>query len=804
MTKLNWKAIIPHGVAFAVFLLLSSAYFIPQFSGKVVNQNDITALRATSKEYVDHKEKTGTETYWTNSLFSGMPTYQISQDVSSNLLLQVRNAMMLWLKAPAGMFVLGMLGFYILMMVLGVNHWLAIVGSVLFAFGSNHMVLFEAGHNTKILALMTSAPVVAGVILTYRGHLIKGGLLFAMALGINLLNNHPQMTYYLAMALAPLVIVYLIDAIKNKTIANFTKASGALLLGAALALGSSANKILPTLEYQADTMRGKPVLEVTSNTAASSSETEGLAWDYAMNWSNGLGDLLVSWIPDAVGGATVREVSKDSAFGKVVGARDEVQTYTYFGGLPSTAGPVYYGAVLCFLFFISFFTARSTVGWWSLVAVLFTFMVSLGSNLEWFNRLLFDHLPIFNKFRAHSSITGITGIIVALGGIYGLSQVMKLEDKTKVIKPFLIGSGLFAGLTLIVAMIGPSISDLTGTYDARLSQDPRILDALQETRADMLKYSALRSLLFILGGAALIYLYLKGKIKEGILIGGLAILGLMDLIPVSKDYLSADDFVSKRKQTASFELRPVDKQILADTDPHYRVFDTQQFDSAMPSYHHKHIGGYHPAKLQRYEDFKNRYLISATGQNNIDLEMVNMLNTKYLITYDGSGNANVQRNPEAMGNAWFVGNTRIVQNANEELGSLKDLDPSKTAVIHKEFESYASGLSADSLANIKLTSYAPNKLVYNATTSVDQLAVFSEVWYGPDKGWNAYIDGQLVPHVRANYILRALKIPSGNHEIIFAFEPASVKLGKLISMICSAMILLGGLFVGYREIKGHA
>lgn len=795
---IDFKRIIPHVIAVVVFAIVSMAYFMPQLSGKKLNQSDIVSFRATSHEIVEHREQYGEDPLWTNSLFGGMPAYQISVKDSSNLLKYVRDVLYLGFKHPIGSFIFGMIGFYILLLTLRVNPYLAIVGSALYTLGTMHMVLLEAGHNSKVVTLFASAPVIAGVILAYRGARVKGGLLFAIAMGINLYCNHPQMTYYLGLALLPLVIIYLVDALRKKKIVTFAKSSAILVVALLLAVGANYSRLSSTMEYAAETMRGKPVLE-KEGSAASSSEVEGLAYDYAMQWSNGASDLLATWIPKAVGGATAGVVSKDSAYGKAVRARSDVQTYTYFGGLSSTAGPAYFGAIVCYLFFLFLFIGKGPVRWWSLIAVLFLFLISMGGNASWLNKTLFNVLPVFNKFRAHSSIMPVSAIIIAMGGMYGLSQLFKAETKQELIKPFMIGTGVFAGLTLLIAMLGPAMLDLTSQYDGQFAQNPKILDALYETRADMVKGSALRSLGFIVVAAALIYAYLRDKLGQSIVIVGVALLGLADLIPVDKEYLGEDTWVRPRQSKQAFVPRPVDKQILQDTDPHYRVLDTRQFNSAMPSYHHKHVGGYHPAKLQRYEDLKNRYLISSTGQAIMDMSIVNMLNTKYVIVYDQQGQPTAQRNTAAMGNGWFVDNVKTVSSANEELASLDGFDPNLTAVVHQEFIDYLQGLNPSKSGSVKLTNYKANEMTYQVTTPAEGLAVFSEIWYGPDKGWQSYIDGEPVDHIRANYVLRALRMPAGQHEVRFEFKPRTYLNGKIVSTICSLLTLLLALGYAFRN-----
>ncbi len=790
----NLKAIYPYILHILVILLVNIFYFLPQFEGKVVNQGDIIQYKGMSQEAISFQEKTGETVLWTNSMFGGMPTYQLSAPNPGNKLSYIKKIGTFFIDQPAGIFILGMISFYILLLSLGVNGWLSLIGAILFGFSTNNFILFEAGHNTKTGTIMTSPLVIAGVILLFRQNFLLGAALFGIGLGLNVQSNHPQMTYYLALALGILVIIELVNKIKEKQIVNFAKSIGIMAVVALLALGSSASKLWTTYEYSKDTMRGAPILKSAGGAPTSSSETNGLEWTYATQWSNGYGDLLATFIPKAVGGGSGEWLDGSSDLGKAVGQRREFQAPTYWGSLPFTSGPAYFGIVAFFLFFFGLFSVKGTVKWWLLGAVLLTFLMSLGKNMEGFNKFLFDTLPLLNKFRAPSSILSVTAIFIPILGILGISEILKSSNKAQYLKPLYIASGILGGFCALLWVAGNSFFDFTGQGDANY-QD--IIDVLHKQRASMLSSSALRSLIYIALLAVAIWAFLKDKINSTILIVMIGVLGLFDLVQIGKDYLDKKDFVTKNAYKQNFEARPVDTQILQDKDPDFRVYDAtvNTFNAASTSYFHKTIGGYHAAKLQRYQDIIDRH-ISKNNQG-----VLNMLNTKYFILQGADGSPTVQRNPAALGNAWFVNNIILVPDANAEIDSLTSFDPAGDAVVNTEFKDYVSNLTPSKNGSISLKSYHPNKLVYESSTEGEQFAVFSEVWYGPNKGWEASIDGKPVDHIRTNYLLRGLKIPTGKHEIVFEFKPKAYFLGETISLICSLLLLgLLGYYI-YTKVR---
>lgn len=780
--KLDFKSTYTYLIPVILIVLVNILYFLPQFEGKVVRQGDIIQHVGMSKEATDYREKTGEEALWTNAMFGGMPTYQISAKPKNNLLTYVEKTMSLYIGRPAGYFIAGMIGFYALMLLLGVSPWLSLLGAFLFGFTTNSLTLFEAGHNSKLMAIMTSAPVIAGVLLLFKEKYLLGAAVFGVALGVNIGANHPQMTYYLAICMILLVIIQLVKSVKSGQLASFGKAVGIMSVVAILSVGSSASKLWTTYEYTKETMRGGQILKADPNASVNANATGGLEWDYAMQWSNGLGDVLAIFIPKVVGGGSGEWLDGKSSLGKAVGQRQPFQFGTYFGSLPFTSGPAYFGVVAFFLFVLGLFVVKGEIKWWILGAVLFTILLSMGKHFEILNRLMFDYFPMFNKFRAPSSILSVTAIFIPILGVLALSDILKADNKEQYIKPLLISSSILGGISLFLLIASGSFFDFNAPGDEQYAQ---IKETVIDQRAEMVASSALRSLMFVLIVAGALLAFLKDKINQTVLVALISVLGLFDLVQIGKGYLDKKDFVSKSTYKSEFEPRQVDTQILQDKDPNFRVLDAtiNTFNSASTSFYHKTIGGYSAVKMQRYQDLIERHI----SQNNI--EVFNMLNTKYFIIKGQDGNPTSQRNPAALGNAWFVNNIKMVPNANAEIDSLNGFDPAGDAIIHEEFKDYVSGLKPSKNGSITLTTYSPNKIEYESNTEGEQLAVFSEIWYGPNKGWQAYIDGKAVDHIRANYVLRALKVPSGKHTIVFEFKPKAYYLGETISLICSGILL---------------
>lgn len=785
----NLRSATPHVLSIIIILLINFLYFAPQFSGKVVQQGDIVQVRKMAKEINDFNASNEEPTLWTNSMFGGMPAYHINTPTNGNKLFYIDQILSLGLKQPAGIFIMGMLFFYLSMILLGFSPWLSLIGTLLFGFSTNNLILYEAGHTGKVKVIMTIAPIIAGLILTFRNQWFKGGLLFTTALGLNIAFNHIQMSYYLAICLIPLVLIYFISAIRKGDLVNFSKSSAVLIIGAILALGASTSRMWTTYEYANETMRGKPILEKSKDNVVTSSSVDGLEYEYAMRWSNGVGDALAAFIPRVVGGGSVELVEKSSPFGKAIGAKKEVQAPTYFGSLPFTSGPIYFGALAFFLCFFGAFAVRDNFKWWLVTAILLTLMLSLGKNFAVFNDLFFNYFPMFNKFRTPNSILSVTAVFIPILAVLAINEVVEREDKKTLLKSLFLSGGILAGICILIWLMGSMFFEYSSPNDERYGKE--IAEVLVEQRQSMQASSALRSLFYILMGAGIIWAFIKSYINKTVLIVSLAIFGLLDIVLVDLNYFNHDNFLTERNFKQNFEPREVDSQILQDKDPNFRVYDAtiETFNSSDASYFHKTIGGYHAAKLQRFQDIIDFHI----SKNN--MKVLDMLNTKYFIVPAGENKQSVQQNPNALGNAWLVDSIKIVTNANAEIDSLTNFIPSYTAVVHQEYKDYIGNFDPKKEGAIQMTSYAPNKLVYKFESPSEQFAVFSEIWYGPNKGWQAYVDGKEVEHIRVNYLLRGLKVPSGSHEIIFEFKPKSYFLGETISMIVSLSIIL--LIIGF-------
>lgn len=797
MNNLIRKA-IPHLVAIIIFLLACAVYFSPQLQGKAPQQSDIIQYRGMAQEARSFYERTGEQTLWTNSMFGGMPTYQINTVSAGNNLKVLDRLGSLFIKPPIGRFFAAMLSFYILMVVLGANQWLAVIGAIAFGLTTNNLILYEAGHETKVKAIAYLPLVTAGMILAFRRRYLPGGILFAVGLGLDIMANHVQMTYYFFLTAIIFGIAQLVYSIRRNELAHFGKATTALLIGGLLAVGSAASNLWVTYEYAKDTMRGEPILE-TAGEPGSSSETEGLEWNYAMMWSNGAIDLFASFIPGVAGGGSQEPVGPGSAVVKDLqrkGVRLPAgfSAPLYWGSLPFTSGPSYFGAVVFFFFLMGLFLVKGPVKWWIGLGALLTLMLSMGKNLEWFNRLFFDYFPLYNKFRTPNSILSVTAFLAPVLGMLALHKIVNGKaTKKEALRSLMIAGGIAGLACLFFALPGPSLFDFSTAQDERYAQAGYDVNAIIADRKALMRRDAFRTLLLVLLSGGLLWAYLQEKVKLHVLLIGLAALVIFDQWTVGRRYLGSEIFVTQAQYQANFQPREVDRQILQDTDPNYRVFDAtvSAFQSSSASYFHKSIGGYHAAKLQRYQDIIDRHLTQGNQK------VFDMLNTRYFIVSGQDGEPAVSRNSNALGNAWFVSNIRIVNTANEEIDALNDFDPATEAVVHKEFSNYVSGLTPAKDGAISLTKYEPNHLAYQSNTGSEQFAVFSEIWY--NKGWQAYIDGAPADHIRVNYILRGLRVPAGQHTIEFKFEPKAFARGKLASGIFSGIILLGLLgFIGYK------
>ncbi len=821
MNKLNFQRISPHVAAVVIFITLAFGYMKPVMDGKTLMAHDTESWKSMAKETVDFNKANDEPTLWSNSMFGGMPNYQISMNQPNNLMKYIEQIVLLFPTAVYNL-ILYFIGFYILLLTFKVNPWLALIGSIAFTFASYNLIIIAAGHNSKAITIAYMAPLIGAVFSTFRGNKIAGGLLTTLFLSLAIRANHIQILYYTLIILLIFGIVELVYSIKEKAIATFLKSTGTVILALVLALGMNSTALFTTYEYGKYTMRG----DSNGLTSDTESSQKGLNKDYITQWSYGVDETMTLLIPNFKGGSSSGVLGSDSKTAQeikrsfnVPNLEKTMETYPlplYWGTQPFTSGPVYLGAIVIFLFVFSLFILDKKTLWWMIPTILLTLMLSWGKNFMWFTDMFIEHVPLYAKFRTVSMTLVATGFGITLMALLALKEVFQATtDLKNFIKPLIISGAITAGISLIYALIPSLAGNFSSEADAQFSGNMAfLLDTLPQDRADMLRSDAFRSALFILAAFALLWFYLNNKVKRSLTLAVLGILILLDLVPVAKRYLNDSNFELKKKIELTVQATPADEFILQD-QTQFRVLNATVniFNDASPSYFHKNIGGYHAAKLRRYQELINAHIQPEIGQlfgafNNAksfediapifdSLGVLNMLNMKYVIY---NKDASPLLNTKANGNVWFVDNIRIAQNADEEMSLLAKIDTKNTLVVDKEFsEQLNTKLTKDSTAKIELTSYKPNHLVYNFNSSTDQTVVFSEIYY--DKGWNAYIDGKQAPYFRANYLLRAMNLKAGNYAVEFKFEPKSYRLGNQIALISSIIFILATLIFIYFKSK---
>ena len=767
------------------------------------------------QDKLGHFLETGEWSLWGSRMFSGMPTYQIAPRYQSSSILQIlRRTYEGWLPAPVNHLFACMLGFFILLMTLRVNPWVAIVGAIAYAFSSYFTVIIDAGHIWKVNTLTLVPPTLAGIILAYRGKYLWGGAVTALFFALQLNANHIQMTYYSFLFVGLFVIGRLYYDIWKNRLGSFLKASAVLVVAGALGFGANAPSMILSQQHAGQTIRGKS--ELTDNAG---NKTGGLDRDYVTQWSYGVSETFTLLIPDAKGGASgAMGALHPKAVQKATPNR-EIQTTiaqnfdSYWGNKPSVAGTVYVGAFILCLFIFGLFVVKGYLKWALLAGTALSILLAWGHNFMWLTNLFLDYFPLYNKFRTVASILVVAELCIPALAILALAKTIDnprllIEKK----KAFLTAVGLTAGLALLF-ILAPKmffhfLSDGEMAAYGQHLRNPAyagLFDALEDARIAVFRSDAWRSIIIILTGAGLLWLYSAKRIKKPLLIGALGLLVLIDLAGVDKRYLNNDDFVPKTATKVAWNKTPADELILADADPNYRVFNlaVSPFNDASTSYYHKSIGGYHAAKLRRYQELIDRYL------SKIDLRVLSMLNTRYFIVPDrenASAPPRVQHNPDAFGNAWFADTLRFVQNADEEIAALAEVDLKTTAVVDTRFAGQLEGFvpQRDETASIELVDYKINDLQYKIKTNSEQIAVFSEIYYNDGlTAWEAFIDGQPVPHFRANYVLRALRIPAGEHTVEFVFKPRVVGILNTASMVCLWGIILAFIAVVIWKIKHY-
>ena len=790
---MNLKFYSTHLVSLLVFIVAALLYFHPVLKGEKLSQSDITQHIGMAKEVNDYRLTYGAEPYWAESAFSGMPTYQIGTYFPHDYIKYI-DRLIRFLPRPADYLFLYFLGFYILLLAFKIDWKFAIMGSLAFGFSTYLMIIFGAGHNAKAHAIAYMPLVLAGVVWVFKKQYLLGFTVTAIATALEINANHPQMTYYLLYAVFILGVIELIEAIKKKKITQFIAQSLTIVVAMILAVGVNSTRLMATKEYSDFSTRGKT--ELTMNSDGSQKEvTSGLTKDYITQFSYGISETFNLLVPRYMGGGTVERLGKNSNTYKhvssIAGAKQAdgftKQVFTYWGEQIIVEAPAYVGAVIIFLFFLGVFLVKGKFKYWLVASTFFSIVMSWGRNFEFLTNFFIDYVPLYNKFRAVSSFQVIAELCIPLLAVLAIKEFIFIKiSKNEKLEALKKAFYVTAGLVLIGLFYAICFSPFEGIRDASYSQYEGLLDAVKADRVSLLYNDSFRSLILIALGFVLLWAFLKQKINQFKVVIIFTVLILFDLVQVNLRYINDEDFRQARKIDKPFKASTADIQILKDKT-HYRVanFTGDPFQDGRTSYFHKSIGGYHAAKMGRYQDLIEFHL---SKQN---MEVYNMLNVKYFIVPGDDGKEQIQQNPFNNGNAWFVNEVQYVQTANEEIKALDSLNTKKIAVL-RDHNSYGfqdlKKYDTDSLATIKLTKYSLNELNYESISNQNEFAVFSEIYY--KDGWNAYIDGELKPHFNVNYVLRGLEIPAGKHVIEFRFEPKVIQTGSTIALISYVLLVL--------------
>ncbi|WP_341835860.1 YfhO family protein [Chitinophaga pollutisoli] len=819
----NWqKGLLKHVYAILIFLGLAFLFCSPVLNDMELRQTDNVSWKGMSQEARAYHDSTGIQPIWTNAMFGGMPTYQIYM-AQDNYTYNLHTILTLGLPKPVNFYFLAMIGFYFLLCVMHFRWWVAVLGAIAFGFGSYNAMIIAAGHDTKMFTIAYMAPLLAGILLAYRGKYFIGGIITCITLCLMITSGHYQMVYYMLLVCLCIGVAYLVHAIRNKELPRFAKATGTLVAFGILSVLPSTVTLWTTTEFAQYTMRGGHS-ELTPEAGTESDKTKGgLDKSYAFNWSEGILETLTIVAPNLYGGPSTGPLPGNGEMHKQLlnmgvpqAQADQLvqQMPRYWGSQPMTDGGVYWGAIILFFFVLALFTVKDFNRGWIIAACVIGVVLAWGSNLSFINYFLFDHLPYYNKFRAPAQALVIPQLLVPFFACWGLNQLITdAQDKAlamKNLKKALYVTGGLA-LLLVIASFGmlsfthkddfayQFFSQFVGGNQEMLDQ---LVNALKSDRASLLRVDAFRSLFFIVAAFALGWAWLKGKLAATPVLAILAGLVALDQIWISNRYLGKEHYVTPTEYSAIFAPSPVDVEIRKDPDPYYRVLNTTRFEDAISSYHHKSVGGYSPVKLARYQDLIQHQL--SKGNQGV----LNMLNTKYIIFQNQQGQLSYQQNPGALGNAWFVDSLVWAKNADDEMKALDSLPFEHAAVVDERFRAALNGFTPgrDSSSQIRLTRYGLNELQYKSNNSRAGLAVFSDIYY--PAGWKLFIDGQEAEIIRANYLLRAAKIPAGQHDIVMKFEPRSYYLGNKITGISSiGMLVLLALAIAFeimRQRKANA
>ena len=793
----NIRALAAVLVSVAVIAAISMAFFAPALSGNVLAQSDVQQGIANSHEASLFKATTGEPTRWTNSLFSGMPTFQIQPSYSSARLMNwINDVYGLFLPSPCNLLFMMMIGFFILLIALRLRWYLALIGAIAWGFSTYFIIIIGAGHIWKFATLAYVPPTIAGIILAYRGKYLAGSAMAALFAMMQISRNHVQMSYYFALLIVCIVVAYLVSAIRGKRLAQWGKATAALAAAAVLAVAANVPNLYNTYKYSKETIRGGHSELATDK----QSSGEGLDKDYITAWSYGKAESWTLLVPNANGGATIKPEKGQNNLVSLADTDEAQSMYNsgeispeayqylsqfpqYFGSQPMTNGPVYVGAIIFALFLLGCVVVKGPLKWALMVGTVISLFLSWGHNMMWLTDLMIDYFPLYNKFRTVSSILVVAEFTIPLLAVLALNEMLTDKDFMRKHIWAFAGAFGFCILSCLVMWIMPAIFSLYSETELEQYiqsgvqlQFPELFAAVERIRASLISGDAIRSLIILILGGKALFLGMRGTVKMPIAVAFVGVLTLLELYAVNKRYISADSFMPASAATTNFEKRPVDEMILQDTAQNYRVIDFQHFSEAKPSYYHKHVGGYHAAKLTRYQDLIEHQI----AKNN--MQVLNMLNTKYFIVND----TECQKNATALGNAWFVQKINYVQSANEEMQALNTLHTDSAAVADASFKAVLGEATPTAPGDtIYETSYAPNRLTYHANTQNGALAVFSEIYF--PWGWEAEIDGEPAQIGRVNYVLRAMQIPAGKHSIVMTFNPKEVETSDNVA---TAAILL--------------
>ena len=814
-----FKRILPDIVVIILFAVISFVYFFPAVTeGRVLSQHDAVAGIGAGEESKEYLERTGERTRWTNSIFGGMPTYQMAPSYhSTDMLKGVESLYHLYLPAYVWYVFVMMLGFYILLRAFDFSVWLASLGAIIWAFSSYFFIIIAAGHIWKFVTLAYIPPTIAGMVLVYRGKYLFGGLLTAIFVALQIVSNHVQMSYYFLFVMLFMAVAFGISAYQKKELPRFFKATGVLVVAGVLGVCINLSNLYHTYEYSKETMRGKSELVKPDTHNQTKS---GLERDYITQWSYGIGETFSLLVPNVKGGASVPLAANEKAMEKANPMYGSIynQLGQYWGEQPGTSGPVYVGAFVMFLFILGLFIVKGPMKWALLAATVLSVLLSWGKNFMGFTDFFLDYIPMYDKFRAVSSILVIAEFTIPLLAMLTLKQIIARPQIVKEqARAFYISFGLTGGVALLFALAPRfffpsyvSSMEMQALQSIPADQLAPLIANLEEIRVSIFTSDAWRSFFVVAIGAALLWLYGMGKLKAKLTIGVLLLLCLVEMWDVNKRYLYDAQFVPQTARTEGFRPTDTDKAILEDKTLDYRVLNlaSNTFNENNTSYWHKSIGGYHAAKLRRYQEMIEEHispemsnLFKAVSEAGGDMAKVdasafpvlNMLNTRYFIFPLQGGKTMPLQNPYTLGNAWFVDEVQYVNNANEEIDALHKVAPAKVAVVDKKFAELVKQTAApDSLSSVTLVAYEPNDLKYEVDSEKGGVVVFSEIYY---PGWQAYIDGVEAPHGRADYILRAMNVPAGKHTVEFKFDPKSLHMTETIAFVALGLLAVAVLLL---------